>query len=86
MTEIRVFDNKKSWDRYTVVINDSYFGMSTNATAPDGFNQYGGETKDLVKNDYGFFNEAVLGKEIKNLEKLPAPVKQAISDRIFKSF
>ena len=83
MITIRVFDNKKTWDRYTVVIDDAYYGMSENALSPQGFNQYGGLTQELVKNDYGFFNQTVLGKEIKNLDKLPNDVKKAITQRLF---
>jgi hypothetical protein len=45
---IRIFDNKgETMDRYTVVIDESYYSMSENALSPDGFNQYGGQRIDL---------------------------------------
>lgn len=82
MVKVRVFDNKgKSFDRYTAIIDGRYYGMSTNALSPDGFNQYGGEAIDLARNEYGFFNEAALGREVKNLETLPEEVKKAIAQR-----
>ena len=77
MIKLQVFDNKKTWDRYTVVIDDSWFGMSVNATSPQGFNQYGGESKDLC------MEKAIIGKEIENLDILPIEVKKAITNRIF---
>jgi len=48
--KIKVYDNGgKTWDRYTVSIDEDVYSMSANATSPDGFNQYWGELKDFDK-------------------------------------
>lgn len=36
-------------DRYTVVIDDSVFGMSENAIDPNGYDQYVGELSELPR-------------------------------------
>ena len=71
-----VWDNGgRSFDRYTVRICNDYFGMSTNPTHPQGFNQYIGSYPDI--------DESVLGKEIKQNEyiTLPYEVRGAITMR-----
>ena len=48
MKDVRIFDNGgETIDRYTVVINDSVYGMSDNPLSPQGFNQYCGEANDF---------------------------------------
>ncbi len=80
---IRVFDNKgETWDQYTVVIDDSYFTMSRNASSPSGFNQYGGDRDDLL-DSLGYIEPDMLKTEVEDLDKLPKEVKQAIAGRAF---
>ena len=73
---LKVWDNEgKSFDRYTVRIRNDYFGMSHNATSPQGFNQYIGSYPDI--------DETCLGKEIRRNEYLTLPyaVRGSITNR-----
>jgi hypothetical protein len=80
---IRIFDNKgETMDRYTVVIDESYYSMSENALSPDGFNQYGGQRIDL-EDKSGYIRNDLEKTEVENVEKLPKQVKQAIAHRAF---
>jgi hypothetical protein len=41
LQSLKIFDNGgKTWDRYTIVINNSVYSMSINPNSPDGINQY----------------------------------------------
>ncbi len=72
--KVVVYDNGgKTADRYTVVIGTSVFGMSDDATTPNGFNQYAGETSEYPR---GF-----TGKKVK-VTSLPKQTQKAIEDRM----
>ena len=74
---ITIYDNGgKSWDRYTILIDRDYYGMSANALMPDGFNMYIG--------DYTEVDPGACGKLVK-FNSLPDQVKQAI-ERRFNSY
>jgi len=67
-----VYDNGgSSVDRYTVVIDKEAFGMSDNASSPNGFNQYIGSVGADVK-------ISQLGKK---LDKIPSSIKKAVEER-----
>jgi len=74
---ISVYDNGgKTADRYTVVIGTDVYGMSDNATAPNGVNMYVGEIGTDVHPDF-----------IKSMKKvkvnsLPQAVQKAIKQRM----
>ena len=71
---IKVWDNGgKTADRYTVLIDGHCFGMSENATSPNGFNQY------IGRYQYGAAQDA--GKRI-DISLLPEPVRKAIWQRL----
>jgi hypothetical protein len=70
---IQAFDSKKTWDRYTVIIDGAVFGMSPNANSPQGFNQYCGKENE--------FNKQNLGDEVEIMD-LPLEVRLAIGDRL----
>ncbi len=75
-SDITVYDNGgKSIDRYTVIMGNEAYGMSSDANAPNGFNQYIG----VVGRDIKVGRH--LGKIVK-LEKLPQRVLNAIEDRM----
>jgi hypothetical protein len=78
MTNFAIYDNGgKTWDRYTVIIKGSVYGMSINACMPDGFNQYCGEESELP---------GVPGKDKKiGLGKVNAQVTQAIIQRMVEN-
>lgn len=83
---IRVFDNKgTSWDRYTVVIFDegemNVYGMSCNADAPNGFNQWLGTDMNGVVIDALNGDDSILGTEVDILD-LPLAVKRGIGYRL----
>ena len=71
--KIVVYDNGEgTLDRYTVIIGDDFYGMSSNPTEHNGFNQYIGSSQD------GYSAGKHLGKK---LSKIPTELKQAIKDR-----
>jgi len=74
MKSIKVYDNSRTWDRYTVVIGSSCYGMSDNATSPQGFNQYIGELSEL--------NRRAFGNKVQH-NSLPLDVKVAIKRRYY---
>jgi hypothetical protein len=93
---IKVFDNGgKTFDRFTVVIFDkpkssdaghvNVFGMSCNADAPNGFNQYCGTLSELplVLEALAGDREAlsILGREVE-LTDLPPAVRVGIGNRL----
>ena len=48
---IIVYDNGgRSYDRYTVIYDDSVFAMAEDSTGPLGFNQYCGERDEFPAN------------------------------------
>ena len=82
--KIYAFDNGgKTWDRYTIIIDDQVFGMSDNANSPSGFNQWNGELSDFTA-----INDALAGHTDKNIGKaistpdLPLEVRLAIGSRL----
>lgn len=76
--KIFVYDNGgKTFDRYTVIIDWDVFTMSTNATSPQGVNQYLGSGIKTVEN-LNLINRD-LPIDYKNL---PKEVKKAIQQRI----
>jgi len=71
--DVEVFDNGgTSFDRYTVIINGSVYGMSDNPGDPQGFNQYCCEVSELCLKG----NEAI-GKPVM-LSDVPPEVFKAI--------
>jgi len=83
---IRVFDNGgETFDRYTVIINTSVYGMSINANSPQGFNQYSGELDELIAVEDAINGKPHnMGKEIPILD-LPLIVRLAIGERLKNS-
>lgn len=72
---VAVYDNGgKTFDRYTVILGESVFTMSENATQPDGFNQYAGEVGEIDLRNF-----PILKKELRDL---PKPVLVAIIERL----
>jgi len=73
---ILIYDNGgKSFDRYTIIIDNYAYRMSENPLSPQGFNQYCGEVVTGVKLGKH------LGKKIL-FESLPTDVKKAIKERM----
>ena len=81
--KITAFDNDKTWDRYTIVIDDQVFGMSANANSPQGFNQWSGELAELtaVRDAMTGHFDKNIGKEIA-VADLPLEVRLAIGSRL----
>ena len=54
MKDVTVYDNNgDTYDRYTVIIGESCYGMSHNPMSPMGFNQYCGEVgSDVILDDH----------------------------------
>lgn len=76
MDNIRVFDNGgKTFDRYTVIIDQYVFTMSENACSPQGINMFAGELSELD-------SEAVTAGQPVMFEDLPKEVRKAIDNRI----
>ena len=71
---ITVYDTGEEWaDRYTVVIGNDVFGMSSNALQPNGINMwYGSKDSNLAK---------CAGKRVK-VKDLPPEVQEAIRRRV----
>lgn len=77
MMSVKVYDNKTTADRYTVVINDHFvFAMSDNACSPNGFNHFSGYAKE-----FDFTDKATIGSEA-NLRELPVDVLCGIITRL----
>ena len=73
--KIVIYDNGgETMDRYTVIIGNDVYGMSDDATSPQGFNQYIGEVGQDIKLG------SHLGKKI-SINKVSSSVKKAIKDR-----
>lgn len=74
---VAVYDNGgKSFDRFTVLIGNDFFGMSENALQPNGFNQYIGSLGE---------GGPELGDHLgfpKALEDLPPEVQKAVKQRM----
>lgn len=69
-----IYDNGgKSCDRYTVFVGEDVYGMSDNACAPNGFNQYIGSAMEKWHFDK-------LGKKLDRSE-YPAVVIKALHRR-----
>lgn len=80
--KVQVYDNPSTWDCYTVLIMRKdkghnvidVYGMSENATSPDGFNQYS-ITVNIID------ELPTLGTRVSLLD-IPPAVLQAIKDRV----
>lgn len=71
---IQVFDNEgKTFDRYTVIIGQSIFAMSHNASSPQGINQYVGPIQAVDLNKLVSFT--------KRLPQIPKELEAAIEAR-----
>ena len=69
---IRIFDNPKTFDRYSVVLEDGdCLGLSNNPGSPQGFSQWCGQVEAGPH----------LGKEL-SWEELPANVQAHIKIRL----
>lgn len=68
--KVVVYDNPKTYDRYTVIINDDFFGMSKYGS---GFNMFLGSKAD------GYKAGKHLGKKLKHI---PNSIKQAVKNRM----
>ena len=70
-----VYDNGgETVDRYSIIIEGSVYGMSSDPFSPLGFNQYCGETHELAPPGKH------LGKKI-SVKLLPDNIKAAICER-----
>lgn len=72
---LRVWDNQgKTFDRYTIRIRNSYYGMSSNPNHPQGFCQYCGDYGSVVEGKH-------LGKLLQRKEYrlLPEEVRKTIT-------
>lgn len=73
MPTIKIYDNQgHTFDRYTIIIDGSVIGMSSDPFSPLGFNQYCGDF-DYTPDEQD--------KEV-NLFDLPQDVQKAIQDRL----
>ena len=77
--KVQVYDNPATFDRYTVIVTRKrhvidVYGMSKNATSPDGMNQYS-HTVTLLQ------ELPKLGERVSLLD-LPPEVLQAIKTRV----
>ena len=70
--KVVAYDNGgETMDRYTVIINNDAYGMSDNASSPQGFCQFIGEVgRDIKLGSH-------LGKKI-SMNKLPKEVQKVI--------
>jgi hypothetical protein len=76
--DVIVYDNGgESFDRYTIFTPDgSVFGMSENATMPNGFNMYIGEDTEIKKGSH-------LGKRLKSV---PQSIERAVMNRLNETY
>jgi hypothetical protein len=76
--DVIVYDNGgESFDRYTIFTPDgSVFGMSENATMPNGFNMYIGEDTEIKKGSH-------LGKRLKSV---PQSIEKAVMNRLNETY
>lgn len=73
---IKIYDNGgATFDRYTVIIGESFYSMSHNPLSPQGVNQYCGETWELNCGSLHTQTEVWIGD-------LPPDVQDAIKNRI----
>ena len=88
--KISVFDNGgETIDRYTVIIGNLVYGMSSNATSPSGFNQYCGDVSDFPalfrkpSDPSRYLTPIHLGIEVTTCLNscIPDEVKRAIKNR-----
>lgn len=72
--KIIVYDNEKTFDRYTIIIGRDVYSMSENALSPQGYNQYCFtlSKKQQISN---------VGKRVP-FNALPEAVKKAIKRRL----
>ena len=63
MVNITIADNGgATCDRYTVIIGDDVYGMSTNPRQPNGFNQYAGDIEDF--DSFESENKIIINDEV----------------------
>lgn len=75
--QVEIYDNGgETVDRYTVIIDDDFYGMSDNPHSPQGFNQYSGSFAD------GYKAGSHLGTK---LSSVPPQIKKAIIQRMNES-
>lgn len=76
--DVIVYDNEgETFDRYTIFTPDgSVFGMSENATMPNGFNMYIGEDTEIKKGSH-------LGKRLKSV---PQSIERAVMNRLNETY
>ena len=77
--KLLVFDNGgRTADRYTVIIKNQLYLMSSDANMPNGVNIYSG---NVSWRDWDAMAEGTFGKEI-SFEELPEGTKIAIRERL----
>jgi hypothetical protein len=76
--DVIVYDNGgETFDRYTIFTPDgSVYGMSDNASMPNGFNQYLGDDTEVEKGSH-------LGKRLKSV---PKSIEKAVMQRMSDSY
>ena len=45
--KIKVLDNQRTFDRYTIILDDDVYIMSENPMSPDGINMYVGKEGEV---------------------------------------
>jgi len=72
-SKVVVYDNgDETMDRYTVIIGNDVYTMSSNPDSPQGVNQYAGTVGSDVK----------VGKHLgKKLSSIPGSIKKAVQAR-----
>jgi hypothetical protein len=87
MQDVKIYDNGgETFDRYTVVIDGVVYGMSENATAPNGFNQYAGTISDtdiIIKMDMDMNESELICTDMydPNID-LPKSLRRAVFQRM----
>jgi hypothetical protein len=77
--EFSIYDSgEEHFDRYTLFVGGSVFGMSINANSPQGFNQYLGDEDEMPE------SEEVVGKKV-GFKELPEQLQKAIMERVSAS-
>jgi len=83
MENVIVLDNNgKTFDRYTVIIEDIVFGMSHNPLHPQGVNQYAGTVKALGHDDIESFIEHMAEHGSERIDTITGDLLEAIKERM----
>ena len=81
MKDVSVYDNKgTTMDRYTVVINNDVFTMSTNPLHPQGVNMYCFNLKDEGVEDISHFGKDISHKYLSLPHELFVAICQRVND------